>query len=245
MADSIRKRREEGYCSTHESSFPAPRNEHRQTNTRTDRKQTDHRYYHRQNTNRNEGASARIETPEEGLDRTQTEHRREYRQNNRSERTRAQKAPFCHYFNNNKECPYDSRCRFRHEQSRECSKGNYCQRYLCQFRHLPQMNHFLYQGGNQWFGGGTDASPPVLNDKQTSTLGSMSAPMEPLHHPITLDPHYPPSQPMFGASRRNFPITYPTTTFNCQVPYQLHQSPKHSLVSTLMMGTNGRKQGED
>ena len=46
---------------------------------------------------------------------------------------------FCHYYNNNKECPFKSECIFSHSQSKECVYGNECERFYCMFRH---ENHF-------------------------------------------------------------------------------------------------------
>ena len=47
---------------------------------------------------------------------------------------------FCHYFNNNKICPYDDiGCMFRHENSTKC-KFVKCLNELCQFRHEQEDN---------------------------------------------------------------------------------------------------------
>ena len=42
---------------------------------------------------------------------------------------------FCHYFNNQKDCPYDDECVFVHEESAICKFGNGCERLLCMFKH--------------------------------------------------------------------------------------------------------------
>ena len=43
---------------------------------------------------------------------------------------------FCHYFNNKKECPYESMgCMFIHRKSMECKYGRSCFAKLCQFQH--------------------------------------------------------------------------------------------------------------
>ena len=42
---------------------------------------------------------------------------------------------FCHYFNNDKECPYDDQCIFAHEESPECKFGRGCERMMCMFQH--------------------------------------------------------------------------------------------------------------
>ena len=38
---------------------------------------------------------------------------------------------FCHYFNNDKECPYDDQCIYLHEESSTCKFGKGCERILC------------------------------------------------------------------------------------------------------------------
>ena len=44
-------------------------------------------------------------------------------------------APYCHYYNNQKECPFFKvGCMFKHERSGKC-KFNNCSRKLCQFEH--------------------------------------------------------------------------------------------------------------
>ena len=42
---------------------------------------------------------------------------------------------YCHFFNNDKECPYDDECIFVHEDSVECRFGRGCERNLCMFKH--------------------------------------------------------------------------------------------------------------
>ena len=42
---------------------------------------------------------------------------------------------FCHYFNNDKDCPFDEECIFAHEDSRACKFGNGCERMMCMFQH--------------------------------------------------------------------------------------------------------------
>ena len=45
---------------------------------------------------------------------------------------------FCHYYNNNKTCPYSELgCMFRHEDSPICLRKNECTNKLCQFKHPP------------------------------------------------------------------------------------------------------------
>ena len=42
---------------------------------------------------------------------------------------------YCHYFNNNKDCPFDDECIFLHEDSEDCKFGNVCERTLCMYKH--------------------------------------------------------------------------------------------------------------
>ena len=42
---------------------------------------------------------------------------------------------FCHYYNNDKECPYDDQCIFAHEESPDCKFGKGCERIKCMFQH--------------------------------------------------------------------------------------------------------------
>ena len=42
---------------------------------------------------------------------------------------------FCHYFNNDKECPYDDQCIYAHDESPVCKFGKGCERLMCMFQH--------------------------------------------------------------------------------------------------------------
>ena len=42
---------------------------------------------------------------------------------------------FCHFFNNNKTCPYSKDCIFLHQASPICKYGKKCERLLCMFKH--------------------------------------------------------------------------------------------------------------
>ena len=42
---------------------------------------------------------------------------------------------FCHYFNNDKECPFEDQCVFAHEESPVCKFGGGCERIMCMFQH--------------------------------------------------------------------------------------------------------------
>ena len=43
---------------------------------------------------------------------------------------------FCHYFNNDKECPFEEECIYIHEESDNCKFTNNCERKLCMFKHV-------------------------------------------------------------------------------------------------------------
>ena len=46
------------------------------------------------------------------------------------------KVKHCHYFNNNKVCPYEEvGCKFQHKKSLECRNKNNCKTRLCAFQH--------------------------------------------------------------------------------------------------------------
>ena len=46
------------------------------------------------------------------------------------------KVKTCHYFNNNKVCPYEFvGCMFQHAEAKECPSSNSCSKTKCQFRH--------------------------------------------------------------------------------------------------------------
>ena len=38
---------------------------------------------------------------------------------------------FCHYFDNDKDCPFDENCLYIHEESGNCRYGNTCERRMC------------------------------------------------------------------------------------------------------------------
>ena len=43
---------------------------------------------------------------------------------------------FCHYFNNQKKCPFEEiGCMFLHADSEDCKFQNTCNKNLCQFKH--------------------------------------------------------------------------------------------------------------
>ena len=42
---------------------------------------------------------------------------------------------YCHYFNNDKECPYGDRCIYEHDDSDKCKFGKTCERLMCMYKH--------------------------------------------------------------------------------------------------------------
>ena len=43
---------------------------------------------------------------------------------------------FCHYFNNDKDCPFEEECIYIHEESDNCKFANNCERKFCMFKHV-------------------------------------------------------------------------------------------------------------
>ena len=47
---------------------------------------------------------------------------------------------FCHYFNDEKLCPYEEvGCMFQHRESERCRYNHYCKNKLCQFQHENEV----------------------------------------------------------------------------------------------------------
>ena len=42
---------------------------------------------------------------------------------------------YCHYFNNDKDCPFEDECIYLHEESDNCKYGKQCARKFCMFKH--------------------------------------------------------------------------------------------------------------
>ena len=42
---------------------------------------------------------------------------------------------YCHYFNNDKECPFGDLCIYEHEDSVKCKFGKACERLRCMYKH--------------------------------------------------------------------------------------------------------------
>jgi hypothetical protein len=50
----------------------------------------------------------------------------------------------CHYFNNNKNCPFEEHgCKFIHAVSENCVFGESCRRRLCPCRHPEETRHVV------------------------------------------------------------------------------------------------------
>ena len=52
---------------------------------------------------------------------------------------------YCHYFNNQKDCPFKEECVFIHEVSTECKYGDICEREFCMFRHGINNNEAILE----------------------------------------------------------------------------------------------------
>ena len=51
---------------------------------------------------------------------------------------------YCHYYNNDKYCPYDEiGCKYKHEDSNKCKFDKSCRFKLCQFKHSTQGQDVL------------------------------------------------------------------------------------------------------
>ena len=46
---------------------------------------------------------------------------------------------YCHYFNNQLPCPFDTECIFLHEDADNCKYGILCERMLCMFKHAHNV----------------------------------------------------------------------------------------------------------
>ena len=48
---------------------------------------------------------------------------------------------YCHYYNNEEECPFAHNCIFLHENSPQCMFGKLCERIKCMFKHKSSDKH--------------------------------------------------------------------------------------------------------
>ena len=46
---------------------------------------------------------------------------------------------YCHFFNNERECPHGVKCIFLHEPSGQCRYGKLCERNYCMFNHTEKI----------------------------------------------------------------------------------------------------------
>lgn len=82
---------------------------------------------------------------------------------------------FCHYYNNDKHCPYeDIGCMFKHATSEMCRFGSRCQNILCQFRHGNKKGGVVNDKENRIYN--TEKNPskgiPILTDDNDSLSDS-------------------------------------------------------------------------
>ena len=47
---------------------------------------------------------------------------------------------FCHYYNNDKECPFGDICIFEHDEAENCKYGKACERKMCMYSHNADEN---------------------------------------------------------------------------------------------------------
>ena len=60
------------------------------------------------------------------------------------------KISFCHYYNNDQECPFQSLgCKFKHSDAKHCKDGKNCKRKMCQFKHSMTTNKTLNKDDGQ------------------------------------------------------------------------------------------------
>ena len=65
----------------------------------------------------------------------------EWRLNKHQDMHKVENARNCHFFNNNKHCPFEELgCMFQHLNSPQCYFKKSCRNTLCQFRHDPENN---------------------------------------------------------------------------------------------------------
>ena len=48
---------------------------------------------------------------------------------------------YCHFFNNNEECPFEENCIFLHEDSEQCKYGEQCDRMNCMYKHKVDVDN--------------------------------------------------------------------------------------------------------
>ena len=45
---------------------------------------------------------------------------------------------YCHFYNNDKTCPFDDKCIFLHQDSKFCKYDEFCERDFCMFKHIKK-----------------------------------------------------------------------------------------------------------
>ena len=50
---------------------------------------------------------------------------------------------YCHFFNNEKTCPFADKCIFLHKDSKFCRYDEMCERDLCMFKHKKKNTHLI------------------------------------------------------------------------------------------------------
>ena len=48
---------------------------------------------------------------------------------------------YCHYFNNDKICPFKEECLFLHEEAETCKFGKLCERMFCMYKHESENDN--------------------------------------------------------------------------------------------------------
>ena len=48
---------------------------------------------------------------------------------------------YCHFFNNNEECPFEENCIFLHEDSEQCKYGEQCDGINCMYKHKVDVDN--------------------------------------------------------------------------------------------------------
>ena len=133
---------------------------------------------------------------------------------------RRRRPPFCHYFNNDKPCPYEGRCKYIHEDSTPCRVGEDCQRYLCQFKHpsLSAKDSFLSSENAHWNGGGPDTTTFQTQKRMQS-------------HPLPMRNH------SLVDNSNNYPVVLDNMSGNSQ-PEPVYNNPQSMSASASLNPIN-------
>ena len=74
---------------------------------------------------------------------------------------------FCHYFNNDKDCPFDDQCIFAHEESPACKYEKGCERIMCMFQHEKSEEKDDDDGDNSDDDDSEDDDDDEQNDEES------------------------------------------------------------------------------